>query len=157
MRKVITGLLVGFSWLLLFFSFHLITEFVLVPWDTAVVRPEVGTWQRSLNDFFEVAPGSLLLGSLAVLLSVWLSRPLWSQGVAALLRLTITNILLALLLCFGVVAAFMLVNWLNPYPPVRYDPTYHGYHRSLLPFLVSCCLVAVWLRWHLVQRSRLLA
>jgi hypothetical protein len=49
------------------------------------------------------------------------------------------------------VIAFMLAallnNWLFPYPPVLYDPTYQGYHRSLLPGGVMLGVCAAWLLW----------
>jgi hypothetical protein len=38
------------------------TEGWLVPWDCVHVslRPPLGTWERTINDFFEGPPGSFL-------------------------------------------------------------------------------------------------
>ena len=44
------------------------TESWLAPWDTLRFRPPVGTWERTINDFFEGSPGYLFVSSC---LSVW--------------------------------------------------------------------------------------
>lgn len=50
------------TWFFLFFFIKGIVEMLLVPWDTIQVqfRPEIGTWERSLNDFFEAGIGAVL-------------------------------------------------------------------------------------------------
>jgi len=44
------------------------TEMVFVPWDTTSVelRPEIGTLERSVNDFFEAGIGSKLLSIILI-------------------------------------------------------------------------------------------
>lgn len=48
------GWFVGYLWLMG------MTEGLGAPWDIAPVRPPLGHWQRTLNDFFESAPGMYL-------------------------------------------------------------------------------------------------
>jgi hypothetical protein len=135
------------SWALLFFWLMLATELIFAPWDTAVTRPEIGTWQRTLNDFFETSPGNFSLAMLGVGASIVLTLTAIKRGYSNLLRLAGIN-----LLCFGVlITVFTPVALLNnvifPYPPVLYDPTYEGYHRSLLPGGVMLAICAGWLLW----------
>ena len=135
------------SWALLFFWLMLATELIFAPWDTAVTRPEIGTLQRTLNDFFETSPGNLSLAALGVGGSMMLTITAIRRGYTNLFRLAGIN-----LLCFGIlIAVFTPVALLNnaifPYPPVLYDPTYHGYHRSVLPGGVMLAICAGWLLW----------
>lgn len=48
------------SWLPLFLFLMLLTEGWGAPWDTTAIRPPVGHWQRTLNDFFEFGIGAYL-------------------------------------------------------------------------------------------------
>jgi len=52
------GLLI--SWYGLFVWLAGMTEGWLAPWDTTSLRPAIGTWPRTVNDFFEGPPGSLI-------------------------------------------------------------------------------------------------
>jgi hypothetical protein len=54
----------SFSWLMLYMLTIALTEIWLVPWDiwSEPVRPPVGTWQRTVNDFFEGGVGAQLVG-----------------------------------------------------------------------------------------------
>jgi hypothetical protein len=147
MRRTMGVVLLLLSWALLFFWLTIATELIFAPWDTAVTRPEIGTWQRTLNDFFETEPGNLSLAVLGVGISVLLTITALRRGYSNLWRLAIIN-----LICFGVLfAAFtpvaMLNNAIFPYPPVLYDPTYEGYHRSVLPGGVMLAICAGWLWW----------
>lgn len=147
MRRLIgLGLLVP-GWLLLFLTLTILTEFILVPWDTAIERPEVGTWQRTLNDFFETSPGqwsiSVPLTGLSILAGVGVLRRKPEAG----WRLAVVNLICVAVLWGAFLLAAMLNNWLHPYPPVLYDPTYHGYYRSIVPGLAVLGVCALWLLW----------
>ncbi|HLV35990.1 MAG TPA: hypothetical protein VKY59_12780 [Spirillospora sp.] len=148
MRKIIGITALPLTWLLLFYTFVLLTTFILVPWDTAVVRPEPGTWQRTVNDFFETAPGqysfALLLTGLSAVLA-W--SALRRQPVFAL-RLALVNVIFAALLFAVFMLAAVLNNAVFPYPAgVLYDPTYHGFHRSVIPGMAVMLACALWLGW----------
>lgn len=56
---VAAGILV-FSWCVYYVWMMALTEGWGAPWDTAPIRPPAGDWQRTLNDFFEAAPGMYL-------------------------------------------------------------------------------------------------
>jgi hypothetical protein len=53
------GLLL-FSWFVCYLWMMALTEFWGAPWDLTTIRPPVGHWQRSINDFFESGIGMLL-------------------------------------------------------------------------------------------------
>jgi uncharacterized BrkB/YihY/UPF0761 family membrane protein len=53
------GLLV-FSWFACYLCIMGMTEGWGAPWDTAPIRPPIGHWQRSVNDFFESGIGMYL-------------------------------------------------------------------------------------------------
>lgn len=48
------------SWVPLFLFLMAFTEGRGAPWDTSPIRPPVGHWQRTLNDFFESGSGVYL-------------------------------------------------------------------------------------------------
>jgi len=53
-------LLLVATWSFLFACIAAMTEAWLVPWDLTPFRPPLGTWERTVNDFFEAWPGSIL-------------------------------------------------------------------------------------------------
>jgi len=129
-----------------FFVTAILTEFILVPWDTALVRPEVGTLARTVNDFFEIPPGAYLIPALIMLVGGVLSlRALRRDAsVRTLFKLLAWHVLFAVGLLLLSTLGFLITNWLHPYPPVLYDPTYHGYHRSIIPGLIVLAVIAGW-------------
>ncbi|MBL1131567.1 MAG: hypothetical protein D8M54_24165 [Chloroflexi bacterium] len=58
------------TWSIIFILLAAFTEGWLAPWDTRPFRPPEGTWERTVNDFFEGSPGSLLPASLIVTMSL---------------------------------------------------------------------------------------
>lgn len=52
------------SWVPLFVFLMALTEGWGAPWDTTPIRPPVGHWQRTLNDFFESGIGAYLPASI---------------------------------------------------------------------------------------------
>ncbi|MBX3059642.1 MAG: hypothetical protein KF770_24585 [Anaerolineae bacterium] len=58
------------TWSVIFILLAAFTEGWLAPWDTRPFRPPEGTWERTVNDFFEGSPGSLLPASLIVTMSI---------------------------------------------------------------------------------------
>lgn len=65
------GLLVFSSYVCYLFIMA-ITEVWAVPWDTTAIRPPIGHWQRSINDFFEWGIGAYLPTATFLLISLWL-------------------------------------------------------------------------------------
>lgn len=147
MRRTAGIILLLSGWVILFFWLTFMTELVFAPWDTAITQPEIGTWQRTLNDFFATEPGNLSLAVMGVGMSVILTLTALRRGDASLLRLAGMNWLCLVLLIAAFVPVTWLNNWLFPYPPVLYDPDYAGYHRSVLPGGVVLAICAGWLLW----------
>ena len=142
MKRVAGFLTLLLSWLAVFWILAFLTELILVPWDTAITRPAVGTWQRTVNDFFETPPGSyiipalLLAGSMSVVFHSR-QRPWW--------RFALLNLVFSVG-SFGLfVITAMINNAVFPHPPVLYEPSYRGYYRSIIPGLVIGATCAAWL------------
>ncbi len=145
-RIGMTILLIG-SWLLIFFTLTFFTELIMAPWDTAIHLPEVGTWQRTLNDFFDFSLGKYLLSVPVILLNIWLVAS--NRAKPAFLG----HVVMGNLVFVGALwALFMLAAAINnqilyPYPPVAYDPNYRGYHLSVFPMAVMLAACAGWVMW----------
>jgi hypothetical protein len=144
MRILVKISLLMLAWLAVFFILTMITDFTLVPWDTAIERPAVGTWQRSLNDFFENPPGQYLFSIPIVFLSIIISIKAIRHHPEALNRLLLVNLLFAPILLAMWMAAVFVNNAVYPYPPVLYDPNYHGYYRAVIPLTA---VIAVCISW----------
>jgi hypothetical protein len=134
------------AWIALFFLLTFITELTFVPWDGALDWPEVGTWQRSLNDFFATDPGRFIISVPVVVISICLTISTLRRDFALinqLIRLHYVFIPLLLLTCLVSVS---LNHWINPYPPVQYDPNYRGFHLTIIPGIgfIGACLVWLW-------------
>jgi hypothetical protein len=59
------------TWYLVHAWLNLVIEGWLSPWDVVPVRPPQGTWERSLNDFFNPFP------AISCLISSSWSQVLW--------------------------------------------------------------------------------
>lgn len=140
MQTVLSRFGLILTWVVIFLVVVMITEFTLAPWDTAIERPEVGTWQRTLNDFFERTPGNMSLAALLIVASV-----LTLRRTPARFQLVAGNLIFAGLLFSVFMIAALVNNAVFPYPPVAYDPTFRGYHRSVIPGLAVLLVCAGWL------------
>lgn len=130
------------TWLLLFAWMGLVTEALLVPWDTAIDRPPKGSWEREVNDFFEGSPGSRLPALLAVAASAGLLLlRIRREGRRGSLAWTFAGMNLVFVgadLVLGFVAMLVPGLWL---PPAHSSPD-TGYHRTWPAILVSGALLA---------------
>ena len=66
-------LLLLLTWILLFYTLTFFTQLIMTPWDTALHMPEIGTWQRTLNDFFGYRGGKFLFSVPLIVLSAGLT------------------------------------------------------------------------------------
>src|SRR5580765_7075877 len=80
------GLLVV-AWIACFYVLTFLTQLTFTPWDGAIDWPAVGTWQRTLNDFFATDPGRLLISVPVILFSIYHARLTLRQNPDALNRL----------------------------------------------------------------------
>jgi hypothetical protein len=144
MKILVKIALLILAWLTMFFVLTIITDFTLVPWDTAIVRPEVGTWQRSLNDFFENPPGQHLFSIPIVFLSIIISIKAIRHHPEAVNRLLLIHLLFTPILFGFWMGAAMVNNAVYPYPPVQYDPNYPGYYRSVIPLAAIVVVCTGW-------------
>lgn len=79
-------LLIG-TWLFLFYTLTFYTSLIMTPWDTAITRPDVGTWQHTLNDFFEAgARAARQFGAHFGECGAGTSRPASSSGACISIR-----------------------------------------------------------------------
>ncbi|HLU09492.1 MAG TPA: hypothetical protein VK003_07475 [Oceanobacillus sp.] len=135
------------TWLILYYTLAFFTSLIMAPWDTALTRPELDTWQRSLNDLFETGGGqivalALMLASMGVVLPSLRRRP------SLAIQYVMSNaIFWCLLLIVFYAAAMINNNVLYPYPSVPYDPNYQGFHRSVFPGISILALCIGWLLW----------
>ena len=139
-----TVLLVG-TWFLLSLFILAVTEGRLVPWDCVHVslRPPLGTWQRTANDFFEGPPGSFLpaLGFVLVSVALFLVGTLRTRRRTLLPgALAVTNLafVLADILLLDVADRLPILRLPEPRPAIDV-----GYHRTWPAILITTVLVGV--------------
>jgi hypothetical protein len=134
------------AWIALFYLLTFLTELTFTPWNGALDWPAVGTWQRTLNDFFAGDPGRLIVSVPVLVISIYLTvSTLWRNpdSINQLIRLHYGFIpLLLLAWLIGV----SLNHWINPYPPVQYDPNFQGFHLTIIPGIafIGACLLWLW-------------
>ena len=105
----------------------------------------VGTWQRSLNDFFNSDPGRLTISVPFILVNIYLTLLTLRRNPARINHLIGRMWLFIPLLMLIWYVAVLLNNVINPYPPVLYDPHYRGFHLSVIPRVAIIGLCAFWL------------
>lgn len=131
----------------LFYTLSFFIQLTFTPWDTALTQPEIGTWQRSLNDFFESGTGALFISIPLVIGGALLAFQTVRRNPSLVGRIAMMTLGFILLIYVGMMAAYTVNNAIFPYPPVQYDPNYIGYHRAVLPGLALFSMCAVWLGW----------
>jgi hypothetical protein len=136
------------AWIAYFYVLTFLTQLTFTPWDGAVDWPAVGTWQRTLNDFFATDPGRLLLSVPVVIGSIYLTISNLHRHPDNINRVVRLSWLFIPILLLTWYVAVTLNNTLYPYPPVIYDPNYRGFHLTLIPGMALVGLCVVWLlRW----------
>jgi hypothetical protein len=140
-------LIVG--WLVMWMMLAAITEGRLAPWDTTRFRPAVGTWERTVNDFFEGGIGSTLPASAVIALSMLMYG--WAHGRSAANRPALTwafaicNILFIAITSQAVGWATAWNDSLLPQPRPLLDV---GYQRNLPAIVVTAGLALLLLLSH---------
>ena len=102
------GLLL-FSWLVCYLWMMALTEGWGAPWDTTTIRPPIGHWQRSINDFFESGIGMFL----PTVTFLAISLPLYARSLVR------TRAVLETSLVFGVTNLAALIGLLLIAIPVQ--------------------------------------
>lgn len=128
------------------------TEAHLAPWDSVAseYRPAAGTWQATLNLFFERGPGSyvfsVLMTGFSLYMTLQISRRRWQR----LLQVLIGNLLMIGLLVIQPMVYHPLNNLIfGDLYGLQYAERVaaYGYARSVIPFGMFLVTVVVWLAW----------
>ena len=134
----------------LFYVLTFVTQLTLTTWDGALDWPAVGTWQRALNDFFAADPGRLIISIPVILVTIALTVFILRRHPDALNRLVILNwLFIPTTILVWLAAVTINNNWIYPYPPVQYDPTYRGFHLVILPITAMVVTYLLWLGYQL--------
>jgi hypothetical protein len=129
------------TWSIILLMLLAATEGWLAPWDTQRFRPPTGTWERYVNDLFEVLPGSVLPALLIILTSVTLYTYrviktqeritlTWTFAIANIVFVIVNSVLVSL-------AQQLPDLWLSQPRPL-FDV---GYHRTWPSILVTVLLL----------------
>lgn len=141
LRKSLEWLLKGTAlvatWVLIFIAVHFIAHFIADPWDSSIVQPAVGTWQRAVNDFFDVGPGELMVAIAVVLGNMFLAlRMVWRR------RVLPWGFILLNALFVGLFPSLMVLTFgLNN---MFFSPVEDGYHLAIIPGIVAMLLLTLW-------------
>ncbi|NJL54325.1 hypothetical protein HC928_03435 [bacterium] len=138
------------SWITLFYLVNVLTEVTLVPYDTMPIseRPPIGTWQRTLNDFFERPPANYLPSIVFLAASLGISWPIIRHDTAASMRLAGINVVC--ILALFIITMILGVVRLIVFPAL--DP--QSYDGSILMGCGIAVVIICWLFWQWrVRRS----
>ncbi|MCB9137363.1 MAG: hypothetical protein H6642_03315 [Caldilineaceae bacterium] len=146
-----------FSWFACYLWIMAMTEGWGAPWDTAPIRPPIGYWQRTVNDFFESGMGAYLPAALFLTISVFLyARALAHTRTVRTTSLMFTLTNLAALV--GLTAIGLTVGAFLTRVPVHLTPedwSYWGDFRREWPLFPIALLLFAGLflgQSHLAQR-----
>ncbi|QPC83523.1 hypothetical protein G4Y79_03830 [Phototrophicus methaneseepsis] len=160
-QKRATQCLFGAAWLatmyLIFIFITIMTEAYLAPWDmiSEQFRPDSGTWQYAVNRFFETGPGPFMIIIPLLLTSIFLTWRIVRKRWQSIIKIVIGNALYIVMLCIMPMIALAFNNALfgDPLQVYLQSGNYAdyvatvGYHRSVLPLLLSTTLSSIWLSW----------
>jgi hypothetical protein len=143
-------------WFVLWMWFLLMTEGWLVPWDTTSIRPPVGSLVRTINDFFEVAPGGYLPATLFVLadasIFVWRFRRVGNRMLLPFF-FAISNLAFGVLATVLAILSHQLPNLWLPQPRPEFDAGFHLTWPAIASTaILVTILFTVQLKWSLSFR-----
>lgn len=127
------------TWYVLFIVTAAMVESLLVPWDLVYVedRPPLGSWDRTVNDFFEGQPGSVLPSGAIIAASAGLFV-LRARRAARRDRLAVvfaaTNLLSLPMSLLLMNVGYAISSQLFPQPHVPFDV---GFHRTAFPAVAA--------------------
>jgi amino acid permease len=138
------GLLL-FSWSACYLWIMGMTEGWGAPWDVTSIRPPVGYWQRSLNDFFESGPGMYLPTAvfLTISLVLYIRSLIGTRAVATTSFVFAATNLIALVALIAIVIPIQIYLIRTPAHLTPQDWSYWGDFRREWPLtLVAFVLLA---------------
>lgn len=132
------------SWRFLYGWLIPMTEGLLVPWDTTPTRPPTGTWERSLNDFFEVPPGAYAPSVLVVASSALLFLVRLLTGNEERAKLPWLFALVNGLFFLASIVLLVLTHWLSAAFLLLSGQSHltAGYQRTLLGIVAMSIAIA---------------
>ena len=145
LHKFLAIITVGSTSLIMFYTLTIFSLFSLVPWDTALIRPELGTWQRTLNDFFEVGFGNSLVYIVVFVMVVIPIMKALSKRWHNYRQILLLNSLLIASIYFMTVIVYPMNRFIFPYTRDYSDPFFHNYGQQIIPFLTLWIMYSIWL------------
>ena len=126
------------TWGFIFITVAIFTQFIMAPWNDGIfTRPDIGTWQRSLNDFFYGGPGMWLVAGTIVLGNIFLAlRMVWRWHILPWGFIILNGLFVGLF-----PALVMLMLQLND---VLFSTVGRGYHLAVIPGIVALLLLTLW-------------
>ena len=132
-------LLLG-TWYIITLMLSAFTEGWLAPWDTQETRPPLGTWERSVNDFFEGVPGSLLPSLIILCISITLYIYGRRKSVNKIKFTWIFALINLLFLLLEVVFVTLVFQFPGVWP-LQYPALNSAYQRVLPAILITIILL----------------
>lgn len=139
--------IVVITWVFLIQFFTVMSSWILTPWDTAIYLPDMGTWQRTLNDFFDSSSGQMLI---SIIIGILTAVPIiMHYRVNTNLRVIVTNLLVVFAGYFVLLFSFAINNLIFPArsADINLDPFFnHNYNHSIIPLITICLIYMIWFR-----------
>lgn len=124
-------LILSGTWIVIFIMLIAVTEGRLAPWDTTQFRPSIGTWERTLNDFFEGGVGGLFPALLIVGASILIYRNFYGKITANrdpfIWGFVFWNVLFIILVSNAIA---LVSNWNESFLPQPRPIMDVGYHKT---------------------------
>lgn len=146
--KFLVSMAISLTTIIIIYTLSIFSGFALAPWDTALIRPEIGTWQRRLNDFFEVGIGHSLIYIvvfLLVVIPVMKSLNNRWRNYHRILLLNSLNSLFIASFFFTTMIIYPVNHFIFHHNREYGDPFFHNYGQQIIPFLTLWLVYSLWL------------
>jgi len=129
------------------------SSYYFVPWDVYIEQPPVGSWQRTLNDFFESLTGEIFLWVFYITYfsigTLYLAAQKWSS----ISRIVITNLIILVTFRPLALGAEAISQFFRPTRD-GFDPFFYSYGENALSILVIFLLLGFWTREIIMLSNR---
>ncbi|MGJ3240661.1 MAG: hypothetical protein ACFE0Q_18275 [Anaerolineae bacterium] len=147
-KKSVSVVLLGITWLVLFYYITVTTSWTFAPWDMIDPMPDsVRGWELSLNRFFEVGFGQYMFSTCTIIISViaWWRNTIYQKNKT--LILAGSNILFIVGLFIAGSFAGHINSILFPFDSVPAENYVEliGYHRVIVPAIIEGLITLCWI------------
>lgn len=134
------------TWILIFICVSMLTDWIFAPWDVTWFKPTLGTWERTLTDFFDFGIGQFLFSVPAIIVSCIILVKTRRQDRHITATLALSNLALVISLFFFTALGNRISDFIFGVPSFIYQLYVKDidYRSAAIPIIAFLFVYILW-------------